>query len=651
MDWDSTDNTILVGDYWNYRVWRYTTDGQLVGSVSQHALGGLSGGITAPYDVEADPTDLNSGGKAALWVADQGSSRFVEFDHNGKWLQTIGKMNAGQPTGTDAQHPGHSYAQGCDNGQMQIPTHIAVDTVFATHYIYVSDPRCRNVYIFDHQGGFHGQLDWTGSGVATPIPRGVAEDAAGNIWVAEYSSRRIFVFDPATKKIIGSIGPQSDENDVRGIDIDPVNHLIYTVGAYWNRTYEFSYDLAKVAAGTGASSIVGKFVNEWRNTDGTNFASGHQQMDSIRFPAVDGQGNVYVGETWGCDSWCTGTPYGYGVEKYAPGNISAFPSCTVTNATTAQSTCAGAARLPWATGPQPPPRGGFNQQNGIAIDPTDNSLFVVDTFEQRVQKFDTTSTCTSQTSCPAWELQWGSRQPASPASDGFGYPRALTFGDGMVWVGDNNNAVITFKPDGSFVHRYGSQGPQPGMFKGGVQGIHVENGKVYATDVAGCRLQVFDEAKLLSASSIATAPAGTLLENLGSCGSGVNQMTAPRGVAVSPDGNTVYVAETGNNRISVWNLSTNSATTVKPSCGGKGLAQPWGITWDPSKTWLYIGDVKNARVVRWNPSTNVCQVVVTSNDLPPQYQMLGSNFIEFDSNGLMYVSDNARHIYVFQVTG
>src|SRR5205085_6973521 len=75
MDWDASDNTILVGDYWNYRVKRYTTDGQLVGSVSQHALGGLSGGITAPYDVEADPTDLNSSGKAALWVADQGSSR------------------------------------------------------------------------------------------------------------------------------------------------------------------------------------------------------------------------------------------------------------------------------------------------------------------------------------------------------------------------------------------------------------------------------------------------------------------------------------------------------------------------------------------------------------------------------------------------
>ncbi|HET7428103.1 MAG TPA: SMP-30/gluconolactonase/LRE family protein [Gaiellales bacterium] len=651
MDWDPTDNTILVGDYWNYRVWRYDTSGNLIGLVSQHALGGVAGGITAPYDVEADPTDTDANGNAALWVADQGSSRFVEFSHSGKWLQTIGKANPGEATGTDAKHPGASYAQGCGAGAEQIPTHIVVDTVFDTHYIYVSDPRCRNVYIFDHQGGFHGQLDWTGSGVGTPIPRGVAEDAQGYIYVAEYSSRRIFVFDPSTKKIIGSIGPQSDENDVRGLDIDQTNHLIYTVGAYWNRVYEFSFDPAKVAAGTGASSIVGKFVNEWRNMDGSN-GNGPQPLDSVRFPAVDGQGNVYVGETWGCDAWCTGSAYGYGVEKYTPGDISAKPSCTVTTAPMAQSTCAGATRAAWAMGPQPPPRGGFNQQNGIAINPSDNSLFVVDTFEQRVQKFDTTSTCTSSGSCPAWLLQWGSRQPASPASDGFGYPRALTFGDdGRVWVGDNNNAVIAFNPDGSFVHRYGSQGPSPGMFKGGVQGVHVENGKVYATDVAGCRLQVFDEAKLLTASSIATAPAGTLLENLGTCGTGVNQMTAPRGVAVSPDGNTVYVAETGTSRISVWNLATNSATTAKPVCGGKGLAQPWGITWDPSKTWLYIGDVKNVRVVRWNPATNACQVVVTPADVPPSVGFLGANFVEFDSNGLMYVSDNARHVDVFQVTG
>jgi hypothetical protein len=53
MDYDPYDGTILVGDYWNYRVWRYTTSGQKIGVVSTPAAGGLSGGSLAPYDVEA----------------------------------------------------------------------------------------------------------------------------------------------------------------------------------------------------------------------------------------------------------------------------------------------------------------------------------------------------------------------------------------------------------------------------------------------------------------------------------------------------------------------------------------------------------------------------------------------------------------------
>jgi DNA-binding beta-propeller fold protein YncE len=169
---------------------------------------------------------------------------------------------------------------------------------------------------------------------------------------------------------------------------------------------------------------------------------------------------------------------------------------------------------------------------------------------------------------------------------------------------------------------------------------------VYATDVAGCRLQIFDETALLAASS-GLAP----LENLGTCGTGANQMSAPRGIAVDQANNVVYVAETGTSRISKWNLGTNSATQIKPSCGGKPLAQPWGLTWGPgAKTWIYIGDVKNARVVRWNPATNACEVVVTQADLPPGRSFLGSNFIEFDSTGRMYVSDNSRTIYVFSLT-
>ncbi|GIV00043.1 MAG: hypothetical protein KatS3mg014_1658 [Actinomycetota bacterium] len=69
-DWDPTTNTILWGDYWNYRVKRYTIDGQkctqaLCGSpfvVTTTKPEGQLGGIGAPYDVETDVTDLDASG-------------------------------------------------------------------------------------------------------------------------------------------------------------------------------------------------------------------------------------------------------------------------------------------------------------------------------------------------------------------------------------------------------------------------------------------------------------------------------------------------------------------------------------------------------------------------------------------------------------
>jgi sugar lactone lactonase YvrE len=680
MEWDASDNTILVGDYWNYRVQRFSATGTHTATYPDVTGPKANGGIaSAPYDIASDPDDP-VGGPASYWAADQGSSNFAEFSHSGTWLQTIGKQQS-TVTGTDATHPGHSYAFGCGNGQMNVPTHIMVDTVASNHFLYVSDPACRNVYIFNHQGVFQGQLDWTGSGVGTPIPRGLAEDAAGNIYVAEYNSRRIFVFNSTTRKIIASSAALSDLRDVRGIALDPTRHLIYAAGAALNRVYEFSYDPATIASGTGPGSTVVRFVNEWRNTDGTNYALNHQAFDSIRFVAVDGSGNVYTGDTWGCPAYasqCTSTnpvqDPGYRVLKFSPNDWAAKPSCNPANAT-AQNTCAGATPLSWSAGTEPPPQGGFNQQNGIAVVPNDSEatggadgLYVVDTFEQRVQKFDTNQTCSSAGSCPGWIRQWGGRAPSNPNNEGFGYPRALTYeadGHHYIWVGDNNNDVMAFTQQGGFVHRFGSQGKSPGMFSGGVQGIRVQGGRVYATDVAGCRLQVFDEAQLLS------VPSGTsaLEDVVGGCGTTGKLMTAPRGIAVDPTNpSIVYVANTGNGVITKWQLNLGApgsfggggtATQIKPSCDGKNLAQPWGITYEDG--WYYIGDVKNDRVVRWQPGTGAgtCQTVVNGKSGGAgffQAGMVGANFVEFGADpsaGVhrMYISDNSRHIFSFNVTG
>ena len=73
-------------------------------------------------------------------MADQGSSKIVEFTHYRR-VAADDREAAVEVIGTDATHPGHSYAIGCGDGQMNVPTHIMVDTVASNHFLYVSDPQ------------------------------------------------------------------------------------------------------------------------------------------------------------------------------------------------------------------------------------------------------------------------------------------------------------------------------------------------------------------------------------------------------------------------------------------------------------------------------------------------------------------------------
>jgi DNA-binding beta-propeller fold protein YncE len=622
-DFDPSTNTLLWGDYWNYRVKRYTRSGErctptlcngspFVVTVTRAA--GQLGGSAAPYDVETDMFDRDTRGRASFWVADQGSSRVVQYSHTGTWLQTIGRGGGG----TGPAHPGRHYATGCGNGNMTIPTHMWVDP--SNGRLYIADPRCRDVYVFTHTGGFLFEFNWGGwrtlTGLGTPIPRGIARgrdwngDGQRDIYVVEHNSRRVVIFD-TSGRFLGAFPRVDQMSDPRGLDVDPVSGRVVTVSAIKNRVYVFSPR--------------GALLRWWGDMDGPRSSSmGDRRFDSIRFPAVDGRGNIYVGDTWGSRAPDPRTGrkwFGYRIYKFSR----TFE------------------RRPWATPSQPPPDGGFNQNNGVAVSPG-GGLFVVDTFEQRVQKFDSGSRCRSKRRCPAWLLQFGSREPAGPASRGFGYPRALTFGSGKVWVGDNNNAVLAWRPNGTFVHRFGSQGSAPGQFQGGVQGILVPgNGRIYTTDISNCRLQIFDQATALQQAR--PRP----ISYMGSCGSGPNQMSGSRGIELSPNGSTAYVVETWNSRISIWDLTTKTSTTVRPSCGGSGLNAPWGITWDPSERWLYIGDYGNNRIVRWSPSSSTCRVVTTGADAPQRFR--GPNYLDFGPDGRLYVSDNTRHVYAFTIIG
>ena len=87
----------------------------------------------------------------------------------------------------------------------------------------------------------------------------------------------------------------------------------------------------------------------------------------------------------------------------------------------------------------------------------------------------------------------------------------------------------------------------------------------------------------------------------GSPGTGPDQLNAPEGVAVGPDGN-IYIADTGNNRIVVWDNSGRPVTTY----GSFGTSATWRnppqfnhptavMVLPPRK--IFVSDTQNNRIV------------------------------------------------------
>jgi len=319
--------------------------------------------------------------------------------------------------------------------------------------------------------------------------------------------------------------------------------------------------------------------------------------------------------------------------------------------------------LPWeGTGspnlgvPQPPPDGGQNQVNGIGIDWGTKRLYTIDTFENRTQAFDLLNGgslwhCSSEVNCPSFAFDWGTRESGGPSMEGFSNPRGLTVGDGRV-LAEGSNSVQIFDLNGNFQSRFGSKGTGPGQIKSGPKDIEVveadgnpgtNDGKIVTLDSGNCRVQVFTWS-------------GNLLDHMGSCGTGTDQMNNPRSMDVWWAKNLVYVADQSRNRIAIWNTTTNSiVATVTATFGGKRLSAPRGVALDPTDTWLYIGDTGNKRIVRIRVGTDGKtltdpQVVSTGADTP-QGRFGGPEYMTFDPQGRLYVSDNNQRTYVFTIGG
>jgi len=145
---------------------------------------------------------------------------------------------------------------------------------------------------------------------------------------------------------------------------------------------------------------------------------------------------------------------------------------------------------------------------------------------------------------------------------------------GNVWVADTgNNRVVEFDENGQFITMFGKQVNKT-ITEAGVYGELLEN---------QCRAEVKDVCQA------------------GVAGGGANQMTAPKGVAIGPEG-LIWVADTGNNR--VQGFASNGQAEVKFGSAGAASGQfnePFGIAVAPDAN-LWVTDRANKRVEEFTPA-------------------------------------------------
>ena len=523
------------------------------------------------------------GGQTHLYIADTHNSRVLA------WAD-IASYQIGDPPGVVLGQPGPQYSSPLGIGVkgFNAPLGLAVDPLSGN--LYVADFNNNRVVRFlspfanptrIEPDAVYGQPSFSNRTASAPSstalnqPRAVTFDPAGNLWVADSGNHRVVRFSvgvlnsqtqPAADTVIGQRDFFSNSanagGQVTGSGFDTPTALVfdsqsnlYVSDGRNSRVLRFSAPLRPSGGNPTASAVWGQ----------SNFATRGAPLQAsnstIAVPgglAIDGSGNLYVS-----------APADNRVLVFSTGTTLGGAAKSVLGQSDFATTTANTGAFPQAS------PNSLSGPADVKVDQNGNVL-VADTGNNRVLEFSPNAKSASRVWGQSDFVSNGANQ-IKPASISFPYHMAIDYSSApfALYVSDTaNNRVLVWKDS-----------------------VRFRNG---------------DPADLVVGQpNLRTGVAN--VDTQGSPNPSRTSLWGPTGIAVNPNDGTLYVADSGNNRVLRYPRPVNQGGRIAPdvvlgqvdftsalsaAVNAASLNAPAGVAIGPNGD-LFVADSGNNRVLEF----------------------------------------------------
>ncbi|NVK82760.1 MAG: T9SS type A sorting domain-containing protein, partial [Cytophagia bacterium] len=639
---------MYVSEIGNHLIRKITPNGNVTTIAGTGEPGSADGnGTSASF---YHPTGLAIDALGNIFVADASNNKIRKISPNGDVTTIAGSDSPGSadgngllasfinPVGIELDASGNLYVTELYNKIRKITPNGDVTTIAGS-------------------GGIRGSADGDAASASFNSPFGVAVDAIGNVYVADYGNHKIRKVTPngevttlAGSGEIGRVdgnGSSARFKHPTGITVDASGNILVTDG--------LNHSIRKITPNGDVTTIAGSGLAG--SADGDAASATFYEPDGI---AIDDKGAIYVADAQNHKIRKISSSGLYSISGNSTGHEGNHPVVLKADdgrgGITEQSFTINVNSAPEFTStPSLEVENGAEYNYDITATDVDGDevTFTAPTLPEWLTFQSSLSSYAVSTFAG---LGYSGSDNGNGTSAGFRFPSGVALdGSGNIYVADQENHLIRkIAPNGDVVTvaGTGSRGITDGNGLSASfnypTGIALDaQGNIYVTE------SVSHIVRKITPNGDVTRLAGSLSRGF-SDGNGVSaSFNSPRGIAVDASGN-IYVADAGNHRIRKITSNGDVSTLAGSGSGnvdGNGtsarFSNPFGVAVDVSGN-VYVADYGNHNIRKITPNGDVTTLAGSGSAGSADGNGTAASFnnpsgISVDAAGNVYVTDYGNH--------